>query len=276
MLNSSVKEIFGCKPQIPGQLALKTKMAETWGPIASYKTPTEVGIEIEIEKITNYGKLFLFKVDKDGSLKDNGFEFISCPLKDENVLYAMKEYEEAVVLASPTATFSHRCSVHVHINVSKLSMGQLRALIATYLVVEPYFFFLCEDHRAGNSYCYPLGDTGITWDMIDPNIVTKDFKYAALNVHHLHDYGTLEFRQFGGSLDSKKILNWIETVLCLYKFVEKFSLEEIEKDIRGLNTISNYSAFVISVFQNKYPQFDGMNHHKVMRNTVLASKVFLG
>lgn len=275
MLDLEVKKYYKSKPDIPDQPALASLLQKTFPKVPAYTSPTEIGIEVEIEKIgappmgTN-----IWMIDKDGSLKDNGYEFISRPIKDRNILFALEELE-VYYKALPKAEFTHRCSIHVHMNVAKLKCAQLRALLATYIVLEPFYFSLVGKYREGNSYCYPLADAFPQWEWLKLESLNENFKYAALNPHHLRDYGTLEFRHHGGTKNKTELLNWIETILRLYSYVEEKSPAEIEAKIMDLNTVSNYYEFCAEVFGKKFSQFAGFNLHRIMRSNVTAAKFFL-
>ena len=276
MLDLSVKKAYGSHPGIGDLSPLAPKLKSTYGDVSGFKTPTYVGIEVEMEKQTLPAATYLWKCIEDGSLKDVGKEYISLPLKDEFVIYALEEYEKGILKYNPKTEFSHRCSIHVHMDVTKLTVGQLRALMATYLATENLFFALVQDHRIGNSYCYPLMDLCPVWEQFLPEELSENYKYAALNPHHLRDFGTLEFRQHGGTKDKKEILNWIETILQLYRFVESKNPLEVAAQINQLNTVSNYFEFIQEVFGKKANQFAGMRLYPMLRTNVTAAKVFLG
>lgn len=275
MYDHSVKKFYGSHPSIPNLTPFLPDLKKTYGEVAGYKTPTEVGIEIEVEKQTQKIPSTLWKCAEDGSLKDSGHEYISVPVKDEFLIYALEEYEKLILKNNPKTEFSHRCSIHVHINVCKLTVGQLRVLMATYLALEEMFFSLVREDRVGNSYCFPLLDMAPQWDNFLPEKLLEHYKYAALNPHHLRDYGTLEFRHHGGTKDKKELLNWVETILQLYRFVETKTPDEIEKKIEQLNTVSNYFEFVTEVLGKKAQQFSGMRLYSMLRTNVTAAKVFL-
>ena len=238
MLDLSVKKAYGSHPEIMDLSPLGPKLKASYGDVSGFKTPTYVGIEVEMEKQTLPAATYLWKCIEDGSLKDVGKEYVSLPLKDEFVIYALEEYEKGILKYNPKTEFSHRCSIHVHMDVTKLTVGQLRALMATYLATENLFFALVQDHRIGNSYCYPLMD-----------LCTKD---------------------------KKEILNWIETILQLYKFVGSKNPLEVTAQINQLNTVSNYFEFIQEVFGKKANQFAGMRLYPMLRTNVTAAKVFLG
>lgn len=276
VLDLNVKDAYKCKPNIPnqGSLAELCSLRNKGKVECKTKTPTEVGLEIEIEKVEELQGLSLWRYEPDGSLKDHGQELISVPISNHLLDYAMAEYESFLKI-NPKSVFSHRCSMHVHVNVSRLTVGQLVALLATYIVLEDLFFHLVPEERKGNSYCWPLADAYLNRKNIEPQNLNENFKYAAVNVHHLKDYGTIEFRQHGGSKNTKEILNWIETILQLYKFVENKNPSDVALLIKNLNTISNYQDFAHQVFEHKINQFLNLPLDKMMHDNVIAAKFFL-
>lgn len=272
MHHLSVKEFFGCSPKLPSAATLDKLALAVGHKKTNYTTPTNVGIEVEIENIDSAGTS-LWKCAEDHSLKDHGYEYITAPLHGTYLLAALDDLEKNILTNG--CKFSHRCSMHVHINVSKLSVTQLYTLIATYIATENLFFSLVRDDRAGNTYCWPLADGFLKKSDIIAEKLNEHYKYAALNPHHLVDYGTLEFRHHGGTKDTKEILNWIETILQLYKYVEKYTPETINKVIKNLNSDSNYFEFCIDVFGPKFQQFAGLPLYRYMRAPVTAAKYFL-
>lgn len=277
MLDSSVKDHYKSKPNIPDLKQHVLNAKGIWGTGPAYKTPTTVGIEVEAEKQSKGALPLLFwQVTKDGSLKDSGLEYISVPMKDEALVYALEEYDRVILKHNPHTAFSHRCSIHVHVDVTKLTVGQLRVLLATYIAVEPLFFELVAPERLGNSYCFPMADACLSWsDLAHPMDVTDHMKYCAVNPHHLRNFGTLEFRHHGGTKDKKELLEWVETILQLYRFVEKFNPLEIEERINMLNTDSRYFEFCSSVFEDKLIHFHNVDFYSKLRDNVTAAKHFL-
>jgi hypothetical protein len=274
MFDLDVKSAYKCKPNIPDQHQWHVIAAQRKLNPSEYKSPTEVGLEIEIEALSELPPMSWWRYENDGSLKDSGKELITFPYKDANIEYALDEFI-AFLKVNKVAKFTHRCSMHVHINVSKLTVDQLYCLIATYIVFENLFFSLVREDRKGNSYCWPLADAMINRRDILPEGINEHFKYAALNVHHLKDYGTLEFRQHGGSKDKKELLNWIETILRLYSFVENNNPKDVALAIKNLNTISNYQEYAIQVFKDKFDQFSHLPLESLMKDNVMAAKLFL-
>ena len=276
MQNLTVAEAFGCKPKIPSDsLLAKALVGFIPAKETEYKTATNVGIEVEVENLNKPFNLKVWNKVEDHSLRNNGFEYVSLPLRNQYIIGALSEIHQGLFAHNPDLEFSHRCSMHVHINVSKLTVGQLYALIATYIATEDLFFSLVRKDRQGNSYCWPLADGFLNHTDIKPDNINTSFKYAALNPHHLLDYGTLEFRHHGGTKNTKDILSWVETILQLYKYVDLHNPEKIKATLNNLNSISNYFEFCQEVFGPKFDQFAGLPLHRYMRDNVTAAKVFI-
>lgn len=274
-LNVTVTEYYGCSPKLlsKGQDLLLLQLGlEAYGPKSKLDTETEIGIEIELEKINQHPNLHYWKYVEDGSLKEEGVELVSFPMSGSVAAFAIEEYM-AFLNVNKKATFSHRCSIHVHINVSKLKLAELRLLIATYLCTEQLLFSLVAPYRNNYSYCYSLADTLVTWKDLHPNSLDEQFKYASLNPHHLVDFGTLEFRHHQGTKSSKELIAWIHTICRLFKTIKENDLVELEEKIKKLNTISNYYEFCKLVFKEYLPL--EVDLYNKMRDNVSAAKLFL-
>lgn len=279
MLDQQVKQAYGCKPGVANSSAhaLLVGMYNAMFPDVplGYKTPCDIGVEIEVENVKNGIHTRLWKLTNDGSLRNHGVELVSTPMRDDLVQYALHEYKTQFLDMNADCEFSHRCSIHVHINVAYLTVGQLRVLIATYLCLERLYFSLVREDRIGNSFCFPLADTNCQWTDLDRNNLGENYKYAALNPHHLVDFGTLEFRHHGGTKDVNELRNWIETILQLYDYVTRRNPMDIETTIQKLNTISNYLEFARDVLGDHVQQFLHLDLYKLMRDNVTAAKLFL-
>lgn len=123
-----------------------------------------------------------------------------------------------------------RCSLHIHVNISDLSLRQLATVIAYYIKCEPVFFDAVPAHRKSNRYCQPIGMTDLfTHDYyMEPQEIVErvsHVKYYSLNAYHFMRGGgfsidnprkkTLEFRiiENGACLDSFATKNWVRLFL---------------------------------------------------------------
>jgi hypothetical protein len=203
---------------------------DKWGELPAYyfglpvyKNP--VGIEVEVEGYGGLTKppLYWHTID-DGSLKDNGAELISIPLRGRNIDYALHEFSS---FGKAGWKFSHRTSVHVHCNVSTYTKYQLRALMAIYACMEELYFAFVEDFRRGNSFCYRLvgAPVEMVFYMTDKE-GSECTKYCAFNIQPVRRQLTVEFRHLEGTSDLTKLRRWIQLCAKLVGFVAALEPKE--------------------------------------------------
>lgn len=203
-----------------------------------------IGIEVEVENILpakqlygDYFKLF-WAITKDGSLRNNGYELISVPLRGINISGALSYLDRFLNVVHTGHDFSHRCGIHVHVNCRNLTVKQVNNIIYTYLCLETVLFDqFVKNERSGNSFCMPVTDV----------FVGKAYhhcKYQALNRKSLAEHGTLEFRHLHGTKDIALIKKWIKIITNLVTFASSKTYEEIYALVNDLNTLSNYEQFV--------------------------------
>lgn len=195
-LMHNVKEAYGTIP--------------TFFNMECYNNP--IGIEIEAEEYKGMAwDNFFWRTTEDGSLKKNGVEFISMPLSREMIDYALFEAERA----TKKLEFGHRTSVHVHVNVSHYTLFQLNVLTALYAMYEGCFFYLVDERRRGNSFCYSIIGTEpkLKWyDSNEEESGCPTTKYCAYNISPVKRQMSVEFRHLHGTGDPKTLRRWIQ--LC--------------------------------------------------------------
>lgn len=122
----------------------------------------------------------------------------------------------------------HRCSFHVHVDVSDLDESQIAKIISWWIKCEPVFMDVVPLDRKRNQYCQVIGLTDILND-VESDFLANDMlikklgvsKYYTLNVYHYYNKKrkTIEFR----IMDSECCLNpWIAKnyVRLILHFVE--------------------------------------------------------
>jgi len=187
-----------------------------------------VGIEIEVENIHDYLKgdiTGFWKQKPDNSLRNGGMEFVSLPLLGKDITKALLLISDWLSVRNPD--FSHRTSVHIHLDCTDLSVDQLKSLLLLYVYFEIILFRFISFERMYNNYCVPIWKTTTTIasisslfaDRINRESVNRAFnnwhKYQALNLKRLNDIGTVEFRHCEGTSNHKFILKWIKVIQCL-------------------------------------------------------------
>ena len=180
--------------------------------------PLFLGIECEIEDIKDATEIpcNLFHQTTDGSLRNNGYEFVSVPMTHPVAVDSFKKLHTTLVKGP--AAFSQRTSIHVHANCSNLQHHEVRNIILTYALYEEAFFAMVDPVRRDNIHCVPLTETylpGIYRRNLN-QLIDRWHKYTALNIKPLTKYGTLEFRHMHGNDDAILFEEWTGTINNLF------------------------------------------------------------
>lgn len=243
-----------------------------WKPSIKIVDPScWVGIEVEVENVPNqHHEPFTFwKKILDGSLRNDGYEYVSPPLRGKLIEAALKELEGHLQTCNPHHEFTDRTSVHIHMNVRHLSPEQLVMFLITYIALEPLFFKYTEKIpnilREENNYCVPVNAS--KYHLHIPTTLGKflatghaehiDYlvrgwrKYTAFNLRPVAEdvggrgpLGTVEFRHMGGNCDVTYIIGWINMIQSLRKYVKTHTMDEIKAVLFDLNSNSAYSVFL--------------------------------
>lgn len=214
-----------------------------------------VGIEVEVENMPHFVHTeYYWNCKQDGSLRNNGLEFTSIPLRGYQVPYAL-EYLKKQMYENNKPDFSNRCSVHVHLNVRDMTWDQIKCLVILYALFERHFFYIAGTRREESIFCVPLYKTEqLTGILHLENNLYKWQKYNALNLgtlvgtNDMPKYGTVEFRHLYGTDNIDIIVNWINNIMCLREAAKKMSLSKLLEDVYHMNTTSSYIALYSQVF----------------------------
>lgn len=174
-------------------------------------------VEQVIQSLGNY-----WNITDDGSLRNNGHEFISVPMQKIELLQQFDKLHNSIQYYTKDVSlrFSPRTSVHVHVNCLDLQDEQVRSIMLWYALFEPIFFKLVHPSRSNNIHCVALDQTTLSEHYSRPlrSIHQRWSKYSALNLLPLSKYGTIEFRHMEGTDDQEKITEWLNTLENLWKF----------------------------------------------------------
>lgn len=168
-----------------------------------------IGIEVEVEGWKKeIPTLTLWECREDGSLKEQGREFVSYILSGVLIDHALVELE-ALLSCHANLKWSHRTSIHVHVNLMDMPVVKLKWLVAYYALTEPIWYSMCDEKRLGNSFCFPLCS-------MNPRVVTPGRnwpKYCGFNLgSSLTTFNTVEFRHMHGHQDFKLYRKWIKHI----------------------------------------------------------------
>lgn len=233
----------------------------------------KIGLEFEVEhaerfdpaqpkgaEITRY-----FSNHTDGSLRDNGTEFVLRePLYGEDLLDAVRSIREGYKLFKFTS--SYRTSMHVHVDMERASYpDQILNLAFAYAVAEPLIYKFIGNSRDACNYCLPwyrhdqhfytfLDAVHSLNGHTNNQVVTqmrrlKEYKYSGLNFFSLGDFGTVEFRHAPVDMSYEKVIEWINIIQSLRKYAGGFQAGKPQLRQLLANACSvSYVQFLEEVF----------------------------
>lgn len=265
-------------PLLPTAKMEKFNLSEKPDP---FPWETYVGVEVEVERWTITSSAEQQQIyeracqawsrKNDGSLRNNGVEFVTfAGLKAKEIFpytrLLFNTFDVGRVWAqtqrSKANEFSHRCGLHVHIDMTGRNLEAVYKSLLVYSVVEP-LLFLVSGNRKDNKFCVSVHDCRSAvedlihyghagrWDDFI-RAVAKASKYTALNVAPLRGFGTLEFRQHEGTHDPQRVINWVSILCDMVERADRYDVNQLEQEILALNTVSAYEAFLHSIFPNTY------------------------
>ena len=217
------------------------------------------GLELETENVQNsYYTEFLnnhrsyWRTEPDASLRNDGVEFVSIPLKAFQIEYALDQLQACY--KTKYLKWTARTSTHVHVNIRDLTLNQILNFILIYCAVERLLFNWVGNERKNNIFCIPLYKTWyykyIHLFTSNPLLSCKYWnKYTALNIKPLVRYGTVEFRHLYGTWDKKTILTCTNLISCIKNYAKNNPTTHIKNQIFNLNSVSNYDEFIYDVFK---------------------------
>jgi len=254
--NNRISKYFSLPPlNQTDQLSMLTPEDKLFSPTFPILHPQYIfGIEVEVEEVPDpslKGKHALYwTTTVDNSLRNNGIEFVSLPLKAYQIEGALNQLNTSL---PKTATFSPRTSVHVHMNVRDLSVDQIFCLLVLYTTVEELLFKWVGHNRDKSVFCVKITDTDYVQNFLsllsNPEETVNNWnKYTALNLHPMSSKGTVEFRHLEGTSDPQRILTWINILSCLKTTAKSYQLHHLLREIEELNTSSLYEVFIRNIF----------------------------
>lgn len=274
----TLREYLGLK--VPKDYRIKSESPAGIDPSLLY------GIELEIENLeadeeTRAKRAIAgMQYHKDGSLRNNGGEFVTLPMIYPVLVDVLTKFFKAGKYDDDN--YSERCSVHVHANCGDLTIDQIRLILCLYQVLEKVLFNFVKADRDKNIFCVPLGESIIaskimvSSEALIQNANRKWRKYTALNLLPLYTQGTIEFRHMAGTHDLEFILQWCEIIGSLFKYAREHKFEDVTKTLKDLNTSSAYATFMQEIFRGDlYEALAVGPYREYLEDGVINMKVML-
>ena len=144
----------------PSKLKLNEEMKQNLSRKKLVDHSKYIGIEIEVEQIT---RAFMQELSEqlwfnteDGSLRNNGREFVTPPIRGKQIIYSLDEFYR---LLPDKADFSDRTSIHIHVNMRNATFEELFNVLMIYLVFEQMLYRFAGNTRYKNIFCVPIQET---------------------------------------------------------------------------------------------------------------------
>lgn len=135
----------------------------------------------------------------------------------------------------PKIQADHRCSVHVHVDVSDLSVDQIASVISWWIKSETVFMDSVPPRRKRNRYCQHIGlndlfehDTAINSEMMIRRL--GQCKYGSINTYHMRNGKrmSMEFRIMDNECCTNpfSVKNWVRLVVYFVEVASKRAIPE--------------------------------------------------
>jgi len=279
-MTQSLAQLYGLRVPITSPAEYDLIANKELPNLAKASTRDFVGIEIEIENLTSYdqavnhlqseqtareqkfqhGIAHLWNIHRDGSLRNNGIEYVTIPIHISSLESAITWLYGFIKQRYPQAQFTERCGIHIHYDFTQVSGDMFRYFIPIYQVIERLLFeYVVRKDRETSNFCVPLYNFDpSSWfpsGTSDPNRVLNSIphqdtaKYSALNVTRMVDYGTVEVRHLPGTWDIGYIMRFAHIIQKLkeYLYSTEF-VKNFNNFLNNANTISNYHQWLLQVF----------------------------
>lgn len=196
-----------------------------------------IGMEYELEGLSDPQHIRGWKVEEDGTLRDGGWEY----LFDGPADIGMAKARVSRLLSTITEyDVSHRCSSHIHIDTSTLSANGKLALCLGLLMHDNWFYKYGEG-RELNNYCCPVWGTANAFTTIHDVYITNgwsedserfqgDTKYMSINTMPLfrssRPLGTIELRHFHPLMDQDQAYAVLDRIEAIYNSAAAITARE--------------------------------------------------
>jgi len=188
-----------------------------------------------------------WKMVHDGSV--NGMEYILGPALGKD---GYDRIISGTTSMSRKRLITQSCGFHLHMNARDLSEKQVLEFVKFCYSYQNAFYAIVPLSRLKSSYCSPL--KSINTDDLESYLYEdtehsylheckrdkyNDARYTWINAHSYYYRGTIENRLHSGTMNSTKVINWVELWLKLLEYtkdgkwiddmVSGFSIFEIAK-----------------------------------------------
>lgn len=192
------------------------------------------GIVVETEGYNHVTRRH-WKLVTDGSLNgENTFELVSPVLEGEAGLNELNKVSE--VLVGLRVKINKTCGMHVHFDASDLTTEAVKNLMLNYGDLEGVINSFLPESRRNNSYCLSLKTETMKAKINAATSIRKlaesvNSRYYRINLQAYLRHGTVEFRQHSGTIEFRKMKNWIVFLHNLVEFSKSRRVQTVNNEV---------------------------------------------
>jgi Putative amidoligase enzyme len=185
---------------------------------------TAAGISVIIES-RSQRRPNAWKITGDSSINGElALELVSPILQGEDGLAQLRKV--SAVLVSLRAKINKSCGTHIHFDAASFTLTQWKNLLLNYAGFENIIDSMMPASRRAdnNTYCKSMKNIS-QFETIIKNATSltkiKDHigsRYYKINLEAFGKFGSVEFRQHGGTIEFEKLENWIQLLHNLVEF----------------------------------------------------------
>lgn len=205
---------------------------------------TCIGVEHELEGVPNPPSVDGWRTETDGSLRNNGIEYVFDGPAGGAVAEA-RIAEFAKRIDGVGYIINERTSTHVHIDFRDATVRDVARFVAVYCLLEDVLFQMCDKSRIDNPFCVPFRSSQrmlsamrrmLERGSFDTRSISHELRYGALNLASLQRYGTVEVRMRETVIDPEELIFWCNIFLAIKQFVRSWT------DVDPINVVQTMSA----------------------------------
>lgn len=291
-----------CKMAAKKAAQTSQSKAKTFGrTVAPLRVPGHVGLELEIEGV-GLPRNIEFEAPEtgvrwanheDGSLRGENNEYVTDgPILVSEVEPMVGALFSAFDEAKTQLKLSNRCSTHVHVNCSTLSVKTITAYLALFTIMEEALANWCGADRVSNPFCLRAVDTTETIDKWYVYVeeqgraeFDKNDKYSGLNLRPLWNMGSVEFRHLRGAESADLVYKWVRMLWALreeartgYKNPSALAQMVSARSVRGVVDEFVHRMGVADVWEEvcAVPANQGQIDRMLRRGFLLVQPLVLG
>ena len=225
------------------------------------------GIELEIAECEDYrewGRYDGWGVKTDGSLDEDGREFVSAPMYGNDGHKSIKEMCKR--MNDNGCDVTDDCGFHLHIDLTDFSDNQLKSLALAYHYTRE-FWNQCVSEERRDTYYAQLSSDSKHWSndhwnrekiLSSRNVPSANGRYVWCNWQAYNAHKTVEIRSHEPTTDSETIINWVKAHAKFVDYVKTLSVGNVTRIFgsENMQTIFREMKFIFD--DQQLSEFYGM------------------